>query len=202
MYTVVFKRGIALSEAKAHTFKMMGVKKSMKRGRDETKMKGEKKVTRWLNASREERQDFLSFGKCARFHVSMQGLFDVLLIFQTNFGEMACTNGLHETQECRSTDECLAAAYDCLCACGVREWKHTAAVWVNIHTHRHAHTAACKLPGYELPEVRVGVCLRNLVRVSCRVFGLSGAAAWPGFNEPWTLSAPSPVSVWPFLNVE
>lgn len=110
IHTVVFKRRIALSEAKAHTFKMMEVKKSMKRGRDETKMKGENKETRFSQC-----WEVCSFScECAR-------LVDVLPIFQTNFGEMACTNGLHETQECRSTDECLAAAYDCLCACGVRE---------------------------------------------------------------------------------
>lgn len=112
--------------------------------------------------------------------------FDVLPIFQTNCGEIACTNGLHEAQECRSTDERPAAAYECPCACGVSERSHTARVC--------SLTRGTCFVTYQLmsgPKC-AKVCVSP---VSCKVFGLSGAAGWLGFNEAWTLSAPSPASV-------
>lgn len=37
-------------------------------------------------------------------------------------------------------------------------------------------------------------CRQNNSRVSCRASGLSGAAAWVGFNEPWPWLSPPPLS--------
>lgn len=126
--------------------------------------------------------------------VCAQRLFDVLPIFQTNCGEIACSNGLHEAQECRSTDEFFPAACNCLCVCvwgcEITPRMHT------VLTHSTHTVVARKWPGYE-PCACVSACLSQseiLSRVSCRVFGLCGAA-WLGFNEPWTLSVSPPVSM-------
>lgn len=60
--------------------------------------------------------------------VCAQELFDVLAISQTKYGEIACPNGLHEAQECRSTDEYLAAAYTQVSVCENE---------ITLHTYAH-----------------------------------------------------------------